>query len=142
MGVYIDKLEFHNLLKEYKHIKLINDMTEEDSKRLDRVYNKIGKYFLLIAKNYLNKPRFINYSDDWKDDMISEAVFDMVRYIDNYNVELMDQKILNGKNPEPFSYFTQYVFNGGMRFLSKSYKDNEVLIRLPFIENMDKGLYE
>jgi len=127
MPIYIDKLEFHNLLKDYKETK---------SKR---VFEKIGSYFLMIARNYINKPFYINYTHEWKDDMISEAVYDMVRYIDNYNVDDMEYEyVTNKKIPDPFAYFSQYVYNGIMRYLGEKKKDKDVIVRLPFIENMDK----
>ena len=44
MGLYIDKMGFHEALKEYRDTKC------------PRAYEKIGKCFLLIARNYLNKP--------------------------------------------------------------------------------------
>lgn len=147
MAKYIDKIEFHNLLKEYKEYGDIIENTEGEytpqhiasckSKRKN-VYNKLGVFFLLIATNYLNKPSYINYSYDWKDDMISEAVLDMVRYIHNYDVDRMDESYTkHGKIPDPFSYFSQYARNGINRLLKERKKDN-VLVRLPFIENMDK----
>jgi len=124
---YVDKLEFHNALKEYNETKS------------QKSYNKIGKFFLSIAENYLNRPRYINYSKDWKDDMISEAVFDMCRYKHNYDVEKMEKRyeeydIL----PDPFSYFSQYAFSGAQRLLKSKYADMEILVKLPFIENIDK----
>lgn len=148
MSNYIDKLEFHNLLKEYKEYDaVINDeeniySTEYIAKcqhKKNKVYNKIGERFLLLARNYLNKPFFINYSESWKDDMVSEAVYDMVRYIDNYDVDKMENLYISeNKIPEPFSYFTQYVHHGIMRFLNEKKKDRDVLVRLPFLENIDK----
>lgn len=126
VNYYVDKLEFHKLLKEYKYTK---------SKQS---YEKIGKIFLTIAYNYLNKPFYINYTDDWKGDMVSEAVLDMIRYIHNYDVDRMEtQYIEEEKIPDPFSYFSQYVYNGIMRYL-KSKKKDDILVRLPFIENLDK----
>lgn len=126
MSKYVDKIEFHNLLKEYRETKS------------PRAYEKIGKRFLLIATNYLNRPYFINYSQDWKDDMTSEAVFDMVRYIDNYDVDKMQKKLDKGHTPNPFAYFSQYAYNGIMRYLKEKKKDKEFLVKLPFIENIDK----
>ena len=86
MGKYIDKIEFHNLLRDYRdlnleidELELMDDFDIEEINGLKkirkRIYDKIGKRFLMIATNYLNKPSFINYSADWKDDMISEAVY-------------------------------------------------------------------
>lgn len=126
MAKYIDKIEFHNALKLYK---------DTGSRK---AYNKIGECFLLIAQNYLNKPSYINYSQDWKDDMISEAVLDMVRYIHNYDVDDMEVLyVTEGRIPDPFSYFSQMARNGSNRLLKVRKKDN-ILVRLPFIENMDK----
>jgi len=124
---YIDKLEFHKALKEYKE-------TGSSSS-----YNKVGKYFLLIAENFLNRPRFINYSKDWKDDMISEGVYDMCRYVENYDVDMMEQRMLERDIiPDPFSYFSQFAFNGATRLLKTKYKDMDILVKIPFIENIDK----
>ena len=149
MGKYIDKIEFHNLLKDYRDYNLqieeIQCSLDYDRKELnilcekrDKVYEKIGKRFLSIATNFLNKPSFINYTSDWKDDMVSEAVYDMVRYIDNYDVDLMEEYLENGKTPDPFSYFTRYVPNGAVRFLKEKNKDKDFIVRIPFIENIDK----
>ena len=150
MGKYIDKIEFHNYLKDYRDLGLEieelveaadgdyqSELIEIEAKR-KRAYEQIGKRFLLMAVNYLNKPSFINYTPDWKDDMISEAVYDMVRYIDNYNVDLMEEYLANGKTPDPFAYFTRYVPNGAVRLLKERNKDKDVLVRIPFIENIDK----
>jgi len=150
MGKYIDKIEFHNYLKDYRDLGLeIEELVDAadgdyqseliviEAKR-KRAYEQIGKRFLLMATNYLNKPSFINYTADWKDDMVSEAVYDMVRYIDNYNVDLMEEYIANGKTPDPFAYFTRYVPNGAVRLLKERNKDKDVLVRIPFIENIDK----
>jgi hypothetical protein len=124
---YIDKLEFHKHLKEYK---------ETGSAKS---YNNVGKMFLLIAQNYLNKPRYINYTESWKNDLVSEAVYDMVRYIHNYDVDRMENLYIStDKIPDPFSYFSQYCENGMTRYLKQKYKDMEVMVKLPFIENMDK----
>ena len=151
MGKYIDKIEFHKLLKDYRDLNLTIEESEEEQEEQytieeidemrhdsERIYNKIGKQFLLIATNFMNKPRYINYSDDWKDDMVSEAVYDMIRYIHNYDVDLMESYLERGRTPDPFSYFSTYVRNGAMRYLSERYKDSDFLVRLPFIENMDK----
>jgi len=124
--MYIDKKKFHNLLKEY------------DKTGSKKAYEEIGKYFIMIAENFLNKPSYINYSKDWKDGMISESLYDMVRYIHNYDIEKVERiERETGELPNPFAYFSQYAFNGTSRFLGVRSKDKEVLVRLSFIENME-----
>lgn len=126
MSHYIDKMQFHKELKEYQKTQS------------QRAYEKIGKNFLLLAKNTLNKPSFINYTNDRKDDMISEALYDMIRYMHNYDVERGDKLIDDGKTPEPFSYFTSYAYNGINRCINARKKDETLFVRLPFIENLDQ----
>jgi len=190
MANYIDKLEFHKYLVEYRKLseklQFDNDidkynhllkqyesgdyvfgvdldaesidkitkhkekyvgyipLTEEELKTLnrkkDKVYNEIGKRFILIAKNFGNKPRYINYSQDRKDDMIAEGYYDMLRYIDNYDHDgrLENEYQQNGTIPDPFSYFSTYAKNGCGRYLQEMYGGMEVFVRLPFLENMDK----
>ena len=70
-------------------------------------------------------------------------MFKFFRYIDNYDVDKMEMKWKKeGKIPDPFSYFSTYVYNGIMRFFSVKKKDKQMLVRLPFLENMDKSIYE
>ena len=52
MSEYVNNKTFKELLKRYKKTKSRND------------YNEIGKIFLLISRNFLNKSYFINYSED------------------------------------------------------------------------------
>ena len=84
MPNYIEKIEFHNALKEYKETKSA------------KAYEIVGKNFIKICENYLNKSNLINYSKDRKDDMVSEGVYDMVRYIDNYDVDKMEKVLQSG----------------------------------------------
>jgi len=37
------------------------DLKEKREKELERVKNEVAKRFLLIARNYIKKPNFINY---------------------------------------------------------------------------------
>ena len=127
MSNYVNNKEFHQLLKDYSE------------NQTARTYNAIGKIFLKIAENFLNRPCYINYTKDWKDDMVSEAIYDMVRYMHNYNVEVVEEKeAKTGIAPNPFGYFSIYANNGISRYLGQKKKDKNVLVRLNFIENMDK----
>jgi len=63
MPEYVNNKIFHALLIEYRQNK---------SKK---TYEEIGKCFLLISNNLLNKSNFINYTQDRKDEMVSDAVY-------------------------------------------------------------------
>lgn len=55
--------------------------------------NKLGHMILLIAQGLRYKPNFINYT--YKDDMISDAVFNMCKAIKNKNFDFNKVKCTN-----------------------------------------------
>lgn len=119
MSVYVNNKEFLKLLIEYRETKD------------EKIYNKIGKIFILIATNLLNKTNFINYTSDRKDEMISDATYTMCRYIHLYKVE---------KSKNPFAYFTRVAYNCFKQNLNYHKKLNKYFISLSFIENFDKNI--
>ncbi|MFA5484953.1 MAG: hypothetical protein WC260_01765 [Candidatus Pacearchaeota archaeon] len=113
---YFSNQEFLQLLIEYK---------KTQSKK---VYNEIGKLFISISTNLLNKTSFINYSQDRKDEMISDAVYSMCRYIDKYDIS----------RDNPFAYFTRFAFNAFMNNINNYKKLNERFRNVSFIDNFEK----
>lgn len=91
---YIDKEEFSNEMN-------IHAADCRDAKgkglQMPRCPESIGLKFLLIATNVANKGNFYNYP--FKDEMICDALENMVRYRYNYRIE----------KGAAFSYFTQYA---------------------------------
>jgi len=89
----------------------------------------IGECFLKIATGFSNKPNFSAYS--WKEEMISDAVLNMVKYIDNFD---------GSKTNNPFAYFTQYAKNSFFRRISleKEQQDIKVAngVRYGMLENL------
>lgn len=64
-----------------------------------RMSNYIGKCFMLIATNIATLPCFRSYP--FLDEMISDALENMVTYAHNYDAEI---------SPYAFSYFNQFTF--------------------------------
>ena len=91
---YIDKEEFSNEMDIHA-----SECREAREKGLPepKCSESIGKKFLLIATNVANKGNFYNYS--YKEEMISDALENMVRYKHNYRKD----------RGAAFSYFTQYA---------------------------------
>jgi hypothetical protein len=114
---YVDNKEFHRLLTIYKN-------NPDDRK----TYNELGKMFILIAKNFMNRTNFISYTQDRKDELLSEAVFTCVKYMHNFKPEL---------NSSPFSYFTQCTFNAFVRVCKKNQLYAERYTSLDYVENGD-----
>ena len=115
MAEYVNNKEFHRLLKEYR---------QEKSKK---TFELIGKSFLLIAKNLLNKSNFINYTPDRKEEMISDAVYYMCRYVDKFDV----------KRKNPFAYFTMIARNAFLQNINDYTKRDVMFTSIEYIDNCE-----
>jgi len=115
MAEYVNNKEFHRLLKEYR---------QEKSKK---TFELIGKSFLLIAKNLLNKSNFINYTPDRKEEMISDAVYYMCRYVDKFDVE----------RKNPFAYFTMIARNAFLQNINDYTKRDVMFTSIEYIDNCE-----
>tara|TARA_Y100000310_G_scaffold128918_1_gene128081 strand:+ start:5671 stop:6030 length:360 start_codon:yes stop_codon:yes gene_type:complete len=96
-----------------------------------KAYNEIGKCFCLIAENCLNNGRFINYTEDIKQELVSDATHIMCRYMYLFKED---------KSKNPFAYFTRFAYNAYKLYFKKYYKRRETFINLSFIEDFDKEL--
>jgi len=113
--IYVKNSEFLELLRKFEETK--------DRK----IYEKLGKIFMLIAQNFLNKPWFINYTDDRKDEMISDAYYCMIKYRENFDLS---------KN-NPFAYFTMIAHNAFLQNIKKYKLRQEKYISLDLTETLD-----
>lgn len=114
-NIYVKNSEFLELLREY------------DKTKSRVVYNKLGVIFQLIAKNFLNNPKFINYTEDRKDEMESDAVYSMIKYLHNYD--------LTKKNP--FAYFTMIAYNSFLQNIKKYKVKEKMFVSLDLTQNLD-----
>ena len=108
MAIYVDNKKFHEMLIEYKETKS------------RKIFNQIGKIFLLIAQRMLNKANFINYTQDRKDEMISDATFLMTKYINSFDTTL--------KNP--FAYFSQCCFHACVKYINERKIQDEIFVSI------------
>ena len=115
MPEYVNNKIFHALLIEYRQNK---------SKK---TYEEIGKCFLLISNNLLNKSNFINYTQDRKDEMVSDAVYFMCRYVDRYDVD----------RPNPFAYFTTIARHAFLQNINKYTKLDNTFTSIEYIDSAD-----
>ncbi len=132
---YIDNQDFFNMMCKYR-----TEVIEAESKKLPKpqIPDEIGTAFLTLAKNFSNRPCFIRYP--FKEDMVSEAVVNCVKCINNY-------KIGGDASKNAFSYFTQVIY---WAFLRKIKKEKKALVSVfkftkqTFIEEdplVTKGLH-
>ena len=123
---YINNAEFYSLLKEY----LSKDKESKQSKKSIKILNEIGNKVLLIAQMVAMRPNFVNYDNNLKGDMVSDAVYAMVKYIDRYNVE----------QTNPFAFFSQFAFNAFIQNINKFKKLRSRYVSLDYIENMSSDI--
>lgn len=88
---YIDPKEFAERIKEYYE-------TEDDN---CSNYEKLGEFFLKLAKRMVTASSFARYS--WKDEMIGDALIKMIKALRNkkYSFEF---------GSSPFSYYSQICY--------------------------------
>lgn len=98
---FVNNDEFLKLLDEYKETKVLTE--------------KLGKIFVDMTKNLLFSRQFINYSDDWKSEMQSDALFNLCRYAGTFD---------RTKSSNPFAYFTRTIINAFIMRIKKEKKGN------------------
>lgn len=115
---YVTNPEFLMLLESYKLNK-------------DRAtYNKLGVIFLAIARHLQYHPWFINYSQDRKNEMASDATFYMIKYIDTFD---------SSKSSNPFSFFTMTAWNAFRQYIIKTNKREDMFSNVEYIDFYDSG---
>jgi DNA-directed RNA polymerase specialized sigma24 family protein len=118
---YVDNKEFYKALVEYgKDVRRAkrNGMEKPD------VTEYLGGCILQISQHLAFKPNFANYS--FKDEMISDAVENCLKYIGNFNPK---------KSTNPFAYFTQIAYYA---FIRRIHKEKRVAVtKQKYIENLD-----
>lgn len=112
--------------------ELLETLLEYRKTKSNKTYNKLGKMFLEIATNHLYKPNFVNYSDDIKDNAISDACFFMCKYKDNFDEN-------RSKYPNPFSYFSQIAKFAMIQNINKFHKKDDKELSLEFIDNFNEN---
>jgi DNA-directed RNA polymerase specialized sigma24 family protein len=115
MAHYVDNQQFLEMLREYKKSGKTNKSN----------YNMLGKIFLSIASNFLNKVNTISYSQDRKEEMVSDATFYMVKYMDRFDTS----------KDKPFSYFTTIARNAFLQNINEYNKLDDMFKSLEYIED-------
>lgn len=97
------------------------------------VYNEIGRVLMLLVQNILKKPRFINYTQDRKNEMISDALYYMTKYIPNYDPSTADKD-------DPFNYFTTVAHNAFKQRIQEQIRRNTGQVSDFFLDSIVKKM--
>lgn len=122
MPNYIDNEEFLKLILVY----------QKTGNRI--VYNEIGKKFLAIVKNKMRMPCYINYTDDRKSEMISDALWYMTKNLNKY-----DPAFMMGDEPRksPFAYFGMVADNAFLQKIAEYQKRDKIFRPIGYIDNIE-----
>ena len=109
--------------------KSFPEKRESRELELERVKNEVAKRFLLIARNYIKRPNFINYDYFRKETMVSDSCMFMYNYIERFNTDL--------KNP--LAYYTQVANSAFIQHINTSNKNSDMFTPISFVENLGEG---
>jgi DNA-directed RNA polymerase specialized sigma24 family protein len=98
---YVNNKEMLGELRKYKETNVVSE--------------ELGNMFLKIATRYASRPNFYSYS--YKDEMISDAVLRMMKYVEKFNPD--------HPSANPFSYFTMVAYRQFLQTLKKEKKYSE-----------------
>jgi hypothetical protein len=126
MPNYIDNEEFLKLILAYR--KTGNTI----------VYNEIGKRFLTIVTNKLRMPCYINYSDDRKSEMISDALWYMTKNLMVYDPTFIEN---DSFRKSPFAYFGKIVDNAFLQKIAEYKKRDKMFKSISYIENIESNAF-
>lgn len=73
-------------------------------------------------------PNFINYS--FKEEMISDALYDCVRFADRFKLKYISKKTGNEETGNAFSYITTICYNAFIRRIDKEKTQNYIKARI------------
>jgi len=115
---YIENMDLFQLITEYKTYDRKRD------------YEKLGKCFILMCTRIMTRPCFSRYSKDRQDDMMSNALFNMVKAVPNFR---LDYK----KNP--FSFFTRIATNAYIQRINFFNKQDKLYKSISYMEQIEEG---
>lgn len=112
---YINNKELYNELCLYHERK---KQALSEGKEIPPLTEKIGAAIIQIATRRCNSWNFVDYTDSWKQEMISNAIMVATIRGHNFNPEL---------SQNPFAYFTQICNNAIVEQLKR--EKNELYVR-------------
>jgi DNA-directed RNA polymerase specialized sigma24 family protein len=129
---YIDNAKFYELLKEKRSLVVyLAEHTELENtselRRLERVNNELGRKLIKIANGMAKRPNFTNYPHDQMTDMLSDAIFNMAKAVDGYDIT----------RSNPFAYFSQITWNSFIAAIQGMKKRIKTTVNVEFLDNFD-----
>ena len=102
---YVNTKEFYT--------EMVNWKASGDEKVPDEIARKIMMICTELSKSW----QFAGYTENWKSDMIGDAIYNCIRYANYFDTE---------RFTNPFSYFTSIAYNAFLRRLNIEKKQLEI----------------
>lgn len=104
---YVNNKQMYETMKVY--IEAVNE-AEKNNKPLPRIPEYIGDCIKLICNKLSLKYQFSGYTQQWKEEMISDGMENCIMAINNFDPN---------KSNNPFAYFTQIAWNAFIRRIKR-----------------------
>lgn len=104
---YVNNKALYNEFVEYAKLK---EKSLAEGKGVPQLTPGISKAILAIANKVCYSPKFVNYTSNWKEEMIGDGIEVCVRYAHNFDPDEYDN---------PFAYITQMITNAFIQRINK-----------------------
>lgn len=116
---YINNAKFHEELCDYLNKVSI---AIEQKKPKPQISRYIGEALIELCNRLSHRPNFNGYTRQWKEEMINDAILNCLASVDNYN----PQYAVDGKQQNPFGYFSLIAWNAFLRRIKTEKKEQYV----------------
>lgn len=113
-------------IKNPAFLKLLKDYKRTGSRKTK---NEIGKAFVSIAERFLRKASFVDYTEDRKQEMVSDSTYFMWRFKDNFDLTLNN----------PFSFFTTITKHAIYAYLNSRKKYDAMFTCVDYVDFFKKS---
>ena len=127
MNIEQDIDKFKNASKEAK-INMLQKVLVIPAYR--QAKNVLGEGIVLMCDKFATKGCYSGYTEDWKDEMKSDACTSILRGIEGYDCD-MESSI--------FAYFTETIKNCYNSYCANRKREAQNIVGLDFIDNIQKG---
>ncbi len=115
------------MAKYFDNKKFIDTLIMYRSNGGKKEANILGKMMISVANHYIYKPLFINYPQYQKNEMISDAIYYMWKYLKNFSEDF----------DNAFAYLSTTTYNAFVAVIKKYYKNKDIQLPIHFLDNID-----
>jgi hypothetical protein len=108
---------------------MLKALIEYKKNPTERLLNVIGRMIMKISEHAIMSPSFMNYTNDRKLEMVSDANYLMCKYC----INSFDPT----KSSNPFAYFSQTAYNAFLLHIKKQKERESLFSNISYIDNLE-----